>query len=246
RWSGALLGARRRFAARVRFLRVGSLRFLRILRLALRLAAVARALLLRPVVRRVEARSLEMHCHRVEDALDLGSAFGADLERVVDHPLGHLEVVAVGAFVLVGGHRIQLGSIAGAYTVPAWSRPLPKRAPKRSRWTRSSPSASAAASSSPPRRSTAGSAPPTTTVTTVYCCATTSRASGGGRCCRSTRRSSRSTRRFCSIRRCGRPPVTSPGSATPWSTARPVGSASAPTTWRTSPARRSPPSTPAG
>ena len=45
-----------------------------------------------------------MHRDRVEDALDRGAAGGAARQRVVGHPLHHLEGVALLAAVLVDGH----------------------------------------------------------------------------------------------------------------------------------------------
>jgi hypothetical protein len=45
---------------------------------------------------------------RAEDALDRGSADLTRDDRIVGHRLEDLEVVAVGASVLIDGHRVRL------------------------------------------------------------------------------------------------------------------------------------------
>src|SRR4051812_14576669 len=89
---------------RLRGLRV--LRVLLLRGLALGLGgAIGRRLLhlarpaLRAVIRVVEALALEVHGHRVEDALDLRLALGTLLHGVVGHPLHDLEDVTLVALV---------------------------------------------------------------------------------------------------------------------------------------------------
>src|SRR5439155_15083123 len=80
------------------------LRLLLVLLLRALVGGVRRARLLAAVVRRVEARALEVHRHGVEDALDGGAAGRAARQRVVTHALHDLEGVPVLAAVFVDGH----------------------------------------------------------------------------------------------------------------------------------------------
>ena len=59
-----------------------------------------------PVIGRVEAGALEVDRDRVEHPLDRFAADLAHRDRVVGHPLHHLEGVAVGAAVSVGRHEL--------------------------------------------------------------------------------------------------------------------------------------------
>src|SRR6185437_8438320 len=82
--------------------------------------------LLRPVVGRVEAGALEVHRHRVEDALDGGVAGGAVGERILAHTLHHLKGVAPLAAILVDRH----GTLSiGVLTTPEPALERAKRPP---------------------------------------------------------------------------------------------------------------------
>src|SRR5262249_22066051 len=85
------------------------------LRLRRRLAARRPTLALLAVVRVVEARSLEVDRHRVEDALDGGVAGAAARDGVLAHSLHHLEGVPLLAAVLVDRHgTLSIGVLAAA------------------------------------------------------------------------------------------------------------------------------------
>ena len=128
----------------------------------------------RAVVGVVEARALEVHGDRVEDALDRRAArlAGRGHGRVGDL-LHHLEQVPVLAAVLVDRHGRAARSAARLRAPHAERR----RDHGQDRGAVQAPRIR----SSPPRRSTAGSPTPTTTGTTACCSSRTSSRSGGSR-----------------------------------------------------------------